>query len=575
MYVELRQIQSTIQQIVIAISSVLKIEVEVADSNLFRIAGTGLLKQKIWKEMSGEDAVYRQCVESGKPIIIDSPGYHEICKVCPHFGNCVEHGEVCAPIKINQNVIGVIGLIAFNSEQKHRIFDDMDANLFFLQKMAEVIATKVNENMIFRQQLIAEKKISTLINCIDMGVMMLNDKGDCEFISRIAKDMLHLGDDRELNSYVLSQFSKIVTQNRSGHIVWINLGHYQKKFFVTVHQIDGLDKNEAEVIIIEDPDHITRIASHISIEKQNQETHLIGSTTALLNMKQVLSKIRDDQIPILITGEDGTGKSFVAHYVHVLGGKPENKFRKINASYYSESDLNQFLFGDGGEEPGFLEMLDGGTLVLDEVDQIGNSTQLRLTKFMNDKLIQKKQKSFKVNVRMISITNKDLLGMVQEGSFRQDLYYKIGVVPIFMPPLRERKEDIMLLANHFLELLNLKSETEKKIFADQTHDVMLSYDWPGNIQELSNVIEYAYNVSDGSMIRTENFPDYILFKYEATQKRSKQQFNLNILERETIKKALIKVKNEGRKKEDAALLLGIGRATLFRKISEYRINEIE
>lgn len=573
MYVELRQIQATIQQIVMAISSVLKIEVEVADSKLFRIAGTGLLKQKIWKEMSGEDAVYRQCVESGEPIIIDNPGHHQICQICPHFKNCVERGEVCAPIKINQHVVGVIGLIAFNAEQKDRIFKELDANLFFLEKMAEVIATKMNENIIFRQQLISEKKISTLINCIDMGVMMRNDKGEYEFINKIAREMLHLGDEAELNDHILSQLSKETKQSRTGHIVWIDLGHYQKKFFVSAHQIDVLDKDEAEVIIVEDPDHITRVASHISIEKKNLETPLIGSAPDLLKIKQVLSKIKDDSMPILITGEDGTGKTYTAHYIHVLSGKPENKFRKINASYYSEKDLNQFLFG-GDHDPGFLEMLDGGTLVIDEVDQIGNSTQLLLTKFMNDRLIVKKEKSLKINVRIISMTNKNLLDIVHEGAFRQDLYYKLGVVPILMPPLKQRKEDIIPLAHHFLELINLKSAADtKKIFADQTRDIMLFYNWPGNIQELSNAVEYAYNVSDNTVIRPENFPDYIFSKYKIAKKQPKQQFNLSTLEKETIRKALNKIKNEGKKKEDAAQLLGIGRATLFRKISQYHINE--
>ncbi|MFT8390109.1 MAG: transcriptional regulator, partial [Sporolactobacillus sp.] len=163
MVLELRHIQSTIQQIVSAIASVMKIEVEVADAQLFRVAGTGLIKQKIWQGMSGEDAVYQQCVEKGEMIIIDRPGHHTLCRHCPHFENCMELGEICTPIKINDTVIGVIGLIAFDEPQRGRLFDDLDANTFFIKKMAEVIATKVNETIIFQQQLISEKKISTLI----------------------------------------------------------------------------------------------------------------------------------------------------------------------------------------------------------------------------------------------------------------------------------------------------------------------------------------------------------------------------------------------------------------------------
>ncbi|EST11303.1 sigma 54-interacting transcriptional regulator [Sporolactobacillus laevolacticus] len=573
MYVELREVQSTIQQIVMAISAVLKIEVEVADADLFRIAGTGLIKQKIWKEMSGEDAVYRQCVERGQTIVIDRPGFNDICTSCPHFGNCAEHGEICTPIKINQQVIGVIGLIAFSVEQREKLFGDIDANIYFLKKMADVIATKVNENIIFRQQLIAEKKISTLVNCIDMGLLMLN-QGECEFISKTARKMLQLGENEAANPKLVAQFTGRKHIDPNGAIVWIDLGSYRKKFFITVHQIDVLEKDEAEVVLIEDPEHITQIATHITIDKQNHATGLIGSSTAILNIKQILLKIKDESIPILITGEDGTGKTFAAHFVHTTANKPEDMYRKINVSYYSEDDLNQLLFGDrtNPSKKGYLEKLDGGTLVLDEIDRIGQSTQLLLNKFLSDKLIEKNGQAMKVNVRLISVTNKNLMDFVQRGRFRQDLYYKIGVVPIFMPPLRERKSDIMMLADYFLNLLNLNAESVRKTFARQIQDVVGAYDWPGNIQELYNAFAYAFSVSDEPVIRVEHFPDYLLEKYHSRIKQSSQNFNLQTIERDTIKKALIKVKSEGKKKEEAAALLGIGRATLFRKISEYRLN---
>ncbi|MET1249936.1 sigma 54-interacting transcriptional regulator [Sporolactobacillus sp. STCC-11] len=573
MYVELRDVQSTIQQIVMAISAVLKIEVEVADADLFRIAGTGLIKQKIWQEMSGEDAVYRQCVESGQTIIIDRPGFNEICALCPHVGNCAEYGEICTPIKINEQVIGVIGLIAFSPEQREKLFGDQDANVYFLKKMSDVIATKVNENIIFRQQLIAEKKISTLVNCIDMGLLMLN-KGACEFISGTARKMLQLRDEEEPSQELISQFSGHQKIGTNGAILWINLGSYRKKFFISVHQIDVQEKDEAEVILIEDPEHITQMATHITIDKQNQTSGLIGSSPAIQNIKHVLSKIKDETIPILFNGEDGTGKTFAAHFVHVSANKPDELFRKVNASYYSESDLNHLLFGDqaNASQPGYLEKLDGGTLVLDEIDRIGQSTQLLLTKFLSDKLIDREDQPFKVNVRLISATNKNLMELVRSGRFRQDLYYKIGVVPLYMPPLRQRKDDIMMLADYFLSLLNLKTESFRKTFAREIQNVVASYDWPGNIQELSNAVEYAFNVSDEPVIRVDHFPDYLLEKYRHRAKQSNEIFNLHVIERETIKKALIKMKNEGKKKEDAATLLGIGRATLFRKISEYQLN---
>ncbi|MFT8930362.1 MAG: sigma 54-interacting transcriptional regulator [Sporolactobacillus sp.] len=575
MVLELRHIQSTIQQIVSAIASVMKIEVEVADAQLFRVAGTGLIKQKIWQGMSGEDAVYQQCVEKGEMIIIDRPGHHTLCRHCPHFENCMELGEICTPIKINDTVIGVIGLIAFDEPQRGRLFDDLDANTFFIKKMAEVIATKVNETIIFQQQLISEKKISTLINCIDMGVIMCNRLKGCEFVSTIAHDMLQLTGDPNHDQGILQQVLDRKISGKQGHIVWITLGSFQKKFFITAHPVVGLAHgDETEVILIEDPDHITQNASHIRKEKQKEAFELIGSTPQINSIKHIFSKLKDESIPVLISGENGTGKTSAARYLHALGQRPTHRFSKLNVSFYSEADLNAILFTGKENKPPLLERLDGGTLVLDEVDKLGSTTQLLLLQFLTTHILPGNDNGKQLSLRLISLTTCQLLTAVQNGQFRQDLYYRIGVVPIHMPPLKKRKSDVMALSSHFLAQFCAQSDPPvHKNFMASIQEVMLAYDWPGNIQELYNAVDYAFNLADEAVIRPQHLPDYILANYERTLKDTDKTFNLQVIEQETIRKALVHIKNEGRKKEEAAALLGIGRATLFRKIAVYHLSD--
>ena len=510
---DLKSIQQGLQQIVIAISAVLQIEVEVADSDLFRIAGTGLLKRKIWRDMDNEDAVYRRCIESGETIIIDNPGFNEICQSCSHFEHCEEYGEICSPIKIDGVVIGVVGLIAFDIVQKKRLFGYLEENINFLEKMADVIATKVKEYIFFNQRLLAEKKISTLIHYIDNGIIMLNQHGDCEFINSTARQMLNLSSHVMPSEKTIHQLLEQKDASiKGGKIIFLNIGSFSRKLFATYHQIDNSENGETAVIILEDPDYIKSIATHISIKEQNNNCEIIGTHPSINKVKELISKIANGSMPILINGESGTGKGFIANYIHQSREREIEKFFTINCSFYSEEILEGELFGhenNGEHIPGKLELADGGTLFLEEIHSLPLLTQIKLLKFINDKLIFRQGKYYEVHVRIISSTDKNLPMLIKEGLFRQDLYYKLSIIPISIPPLHKRKQDILSFAMHFLQKLNCKSNTYNKVFDNHVKDIFLAYNWPGNIQELANVIEYAHNFEATSIITEASLPEYL------------------------------------------------------------------
>lgn len=573
----LKNIQQGVQQIVSAIAAVLKIEVEVADNELFRISGTGLLKRKIWTDMYNEDTVFRRCLEIGETIIVDRPGVNEICRSCSHYGNCEEKGEICSPIKMGDTVIGVIGLIALNEEQKQRLFDNKDENILFLEKMADVIATKVKEYCLFHQKLLAEQKISTLLHYMDNGVIMLNQKGQCEFISDTARQMLRLGS-FEMPSDMTVQ--ELLEQNDSsiegGNIVYVNVGSYSRKLFATYYRIETFEQGETAVIILENPDYIKSVASHLSIKEKSVQPELIGAHPMMHKVKELLPRIADGMMSVLITGEPGTGKAFIAQYIHQFSHRAKNQFLSLNCSFYSEEKLDNELFGyeeKGKHVPGKLELADGSTLFLEEIHSLPLSLQIKLLKFIGDQLIYRQGKHYEVNVRLISSTDKQLLTLMQDGLFRQDLYYKLNMIPISIPSLHNRKQDILLLATHFLRLLNDQQQIPMKVLNDHVKDIFLAYNWPGNIQELVNVMEYVHTFEVSAVITEASLPEYLLLETSDKVRMNHQQFNLRQIEQETILRALMEIEKKGGRKEDAATLLGIGRATLFRKINEFQLGE--
>lgn len=567
---ELKKIQLSIQQIVSALAAVLKIEVEVSDKNLFRVAGTGLLKNKIWKEMLGEDIVYRHCIETRKTIVIKNPGAQEICKACIHFGRCKEQGEICSPIIVNNEVVGVIGLIAFNETQRGRLFMEEEANIVFLEKIADVIATKLKEHTFFRQQLIAQKKITTIFDYVDHGVITLNEKGECEYINEVARKMWQLPSGQILNPQKIKLLRDTAKQQPTGQIVHIEVDQQVKKVYVKYHQLQLDTQDKTAVIILEDPDYIQSVANHLSQDVQKVE--LIGQTPAMEKLKQLILKISYGDMPVSLTGEAGTGKSFIAKSIHNTSVYAENNFEKVNCSFYSNEELERELFGyseKGHYYEGRLQAANEGTLYIEEIENMPIAVQVRLLKFLMDGLVLQGTVYHKLKVRIIASSTSSLTDKIQLGQFRQDLYYKLNVVPMHIPSLRERREDIPHFVDYFLQ--RHKVNGIPKSLDDRVRQIFYTYHWPGNIQEVANVVAYACNVEPSTTITESSLPDFIVQETKAHLERREEEFDLRRIEKRTIRLALDEVKRKNLRKEDAALLLGLSRATLFRKINEYQL----
>lgn len=319
--------------------------------------------------------------------------------------------------------------------------------------------------------------------------------------------------------------------------------------------------------------------------------NMVGKNEKMREICRLLPKIAKTHATVLIEGESGTGKELVAYAIHQFSLREEKPFIRVNCGALVEGLLESELFGHvkgaftGAiiHKLGRFELADGGTLFLDEIGEISPSTQVKLLRATQDGEIEKvgDTRRIKVDVRIIAATNKDLKKAVDTGSFRQDLYYRLRVVPIFLPPLRERKDDIPLLVNHFIGRFNKEMGRKVTRIAPEAMEVLMNYDYPGNIRQLGNFIEHAMVFCSGNTIEAEYIPQDIQaiqmageatsssFK-EIAAKATEQTNPLQAVEREVIVQILKKTNWNYKKTVEK---LKISRTTLWRKLKEYGISQ--
>ncbi|HTK80998.1 MAG TPA: sigma-54 dependent transcriptional regulator [Bacteroidota bacterium] len=323
----------------------------------------------------------------------------------------------------------------------------------------------------------------------------------------------------------------------------------------------------------------TKVLEHHKLEEEvrvlrQQVTSLQGDSSIITHnplMRQQLElaqQVSDSMITVLIEGESGTGKELVAHFIHRHSSRRDKPFRKVNCAALAEGLLESELFGHvkgaftGAmkDRVGRFEDADGGTILLDEVGELAQSTQVKLLRFLQHREFERvgENETRKVDVRVVAATNRKLSDSLSEGSFREDLYYRLNAVRIALPPLRERSEDLLLLAHHFLKKFSPQSEIK---LSPETMKALASYRWPGNIRELENVIERAVILSKNGTIEPLHLPPELL----QTQKETTGLISLDAFERQHIKRVL----EVAADLEEAARILEIDPATLWRKRKKY------
>ena len=320
------------------------------------------------------------------------------------------------------------------------------------------------------------------------------------------------------------------------------------------------------------------------LQEKYQFKHIIGQSGAIQNVFRSVSKVIDSSVTVLLYGESGSGKELIARAIHYEGQKRRNKpFIAVNCSALPDSLLESELFGHekgsftGASQRriGKFEQADGGTVFLDEVGEMAPSTQVKVLRVLQVREFERVggNELVKVDIRLISATNKDLEEAVRKSEFREDLFYRLSVFPIKLPPLRERKDDIPLLIQFFIEKYTVREEKTVNSMSSDAIELMMAYHWPGNIRELENAIERAIVLVTTSEIVANDLPANVRVIGERRVVDTSKTLNswIENLEEEALRKALLECEGNV---SLTARKLGIGRATIYRKAKKYGLTII-
>ena len=362
---------------------------------------------------------------------------------------------------------------------------------------------------------------------------------------------------------------KKVQRNKARTNLYINNNETSLDFLVSAAPLEH-DGEHLAIVILEDVTELNELKKRLKAE-----TSFAGiiSRDALMNdLFTIIKDVADVNIPVLIQGESGTGKELVASAIHSEGTRSVKPFVPVNCAALPEGILESELFGhEKGaftgaikDKKGRFELADGGTLFLDEIGELPKTVQAKLLRVLQEGRFERvgAEKSKKVDVRIISATNRDLKAEVKKGNFRQDLYYRLAVVPIILPPLRKRRDDIPLLVDHFLDLFTEDGKTYKGNISEKALAIMMDYPWPGNVRELQSAIRFALVKSRGKQIQLRHLP----LELQEWQNTGLTRGPAKKLDAERVKHAL---KKSGGNKVKAARILGVGRATLYRFLTDF------
>lgn len=570
----LSNIADTVQKYAKITAEIAKVDVEVVDAKLVRVAGTGLFSDFINADVSENSHVYKHAILTGERQIVREPGKDERCKDCKIKEECHETFEISMPINMKGEIIGVIGMACSNEESKNLISDNLDSYLEFLAQIADFIATKAYEDEEAKNKMAVINMLKLITRSMDEGAIIINNDGNVDTINLSAKKQL--GISRIINNEKIHIEATGDTVN--------NLKEYRVKIGDNVNTVIGdiYDVSEnpmyKQVMLFRD---LNKVQSNIyamtsTINAVNTDK-IVGSSKKTIGLKEEIKKVANSFSTVLITGESGSGKEVVATAIWQNSDRRNNRFVAINCAAIPEPLLESELFGyvkgaftgaDPNGKIGKFELANNGVIFLDEIGDMPIYLQSKLLRVIQDKKVIRigSNQVIPLDVRIIAATNKDLRQMINENKFREDLYYRLNVIPIEIPPLRERKEDIRDLVYHFIHYYRKMFGKNFVKIEDDTMKKLLEYPWYGNVRELENTVEFMVNMMEYGVINDNTLPINIKKKgYNRNAKKDKIRM-LKDIEQEEIQKAIEYYGDTTEGKIEAAKALGIGIATLYRKL---------
>lgn len=593
---KLKQIQKHIIKYTEIISSILNVDVEVIDNRLYRVGGTGIYKDKIGSNILLEGYIYNEVLEKGKQKIILDVAYDSTCEKCENYEKCKSKTIIAYPIIYKNIAIGVIGAISTHHEQKENIKRYLKYYLEFIDRISNLIAKEIENHEMFID---SNKKIEVLKSVLDeveRGVIILDVNNNISFINDIAIKKINIKESL-IGENIDIYFTENVKQEQGLLNIKINNNMYKidSKIIPVIPSVNKYDK-----IIIFNKIYEQNNSKEESNSKWGEidTNNIIGSSPSMLEVKKRLKKLAKSKSTVLITGESGTGKELIARAIHAEGIRRNKPFIAINCAAIPETLLESELFGyvkgafsgaNNNGKIGKFELANEGVIFLDEIGDLPLHLQAKLLRVLQERKFTRigSNKLIDLDIRIIAATNKDLLKLVEEGKFRDDLYYRLNIIPINLPPLRERKEDIKDITMKFIHDYSIEFDLNISHIEENVINSFINYNWPGNIRELQNSVEYMMNIiGDDGIISYNMLPLDILRYFENKEQKiykhkdklknnlDKTAFNtgkiysLKEVEIKYINKLLDIYGRDTNTKKEIAKKLGIGLSTLYRKLEE-------
>lgn len=448
------------------------------------------------------------------------------------------------------------------------------------------------------ENVLKEQALRIFFDDVSESRAIIDSNGYIVMMNKTYADFLGIKQESAIGKYVVD----IIDNTRLHIVVKTGEPEYEQVQWIRGHKAitsripiinDGKIIGAIGKVMFKDSSELDKL--YKKIEEQNKELNnykerlrkvkgnyfaldnIIGNNKKIIELKNTVKRVTHSDSTVLITGDSGTGKEVFATAIHEASNRRDNSYVKINCAAIPEHILESELFGydEGaftgarrGGKVGKFELANHGTLFLDEIGDMSIDMQSKILRVLQDKVVERVGGNTpqKVDVRIIAATNQNLIEKIEKGKFREDLYYRLNVVHIELPSLRDRKDDIHLLCDFFIKKFNDKFGIYIERITDEAMTRLLNYNWPGNIRELENVIERAYNFVEGNEIVLENLPENII-NYMYTS-HGPLNNKMNNYEKEIILKTL---KECNGNKSKTAKMLGVNRANLYQKLKKYNI----
>ena len=585
--VKLLDIKDLVQKIAEAISSVLEMDVIISDCDYNKIADT---KKHYDLEVTTikDTYVLGKVIRTGKAVVVEGKEYEEQCIKCEGKDKCNLQAMICIPIQFREKTLGAIALIAITEETRDDLLKNRNNLIEYMNRMAELIIGKVMEQEASNNLEIVKNQMVHIMNSIDEGIITLDETGCILYVNSVIYNFFSYGEDyfkgKMINEILLEPYiEKLVDENISfsNNETSIKLGGREFNALLSGKPMKIGEKNSGAILTFRNMSDVYNVVNKVSLNDLSISfDSIIGKSSEVERVKETAKRVANSNSTVLILGESGTGKELFARAIHYNSNRRDNPFITLNCAAIPESLLESELFGyeEGsftgavkGGKMGKFQLAQGGTVFLDEIGDMPLHLQTKLLRVLQEKTVEKigSSKSIPLDVRVIAATNKKLDKMVEDREFRGDLYYRLSVIPINIPPLRNRLGDVKILLDYFLAQYNKRLGKNIRGFESDVEDQLLTYEWPGNVRELENIVEYAVNMEKSKYIKMENIPQRI--KKNMNEKEGTIITTIDSLEKKAIYDALRVYGNNYEGKISAAEALGIGTATLYRKMKKYGI----